>query len=75
MKLASLQQLLDGIPFLQTLAAASQPIVLIVVFWVLWLLWVISAFAPPDNITYVRGGKVVVAVLLGILGFCVFGFS
>lgn len=56
------------------LAAAPQPIVLIVIFWVLWLLWAIGAFAP-DNPTYTKGGRVVAAVLIGILGFCVFGFS
>ena len=46
--------------------------ILIILFWILWFLWVIGLFvtlSPP----FQRGHGLIAAILIGILGFKVFG--
>lgn len=43
--------------------------ILIILFWILWLLSIIGFFIPA----YSRASSVVMLVLIGILGYKVFG--
>ncbi len=59
-----------------TLAALSSdaPIMLKIIFWILILLWAIGAIGYPTNPNVVRGGNIVILILISILGYYVFGF-
>lgn len=46
--------------------------VLTICFWILWLLWIIGFFVPSSPLVS-RGHGVIGAILIGILGYRLFG--
>lgn len=45
---------------------------LTILFWILWLAWVVGFFVPLSQ-TAQRGHDIIAALLIGIIGYKVFG--
>lgn len=57
------------------LAVGQTPLLLVILFWILLILWAIGAVGYHDHPNFVRGGGLVLIILLAILGYGVFGFG
>lgn len=52
----------------------AAPMMLKILFWVILALCILGIFGWHDNPHFVRGGSVVMLVLIAILGYCTLGF-